>query len=98
MCGCGGLQRAGIEAAKAGGMYAVAVGEAENDRKATSPSNLPWLGHGTLNSGFWGILAETTGRETQVSCSVGGDGITQKKQKSRALRGGDLRSKYYPVP
>ncbi|PBH42353.1 hypothetical protein BGU88_19505, partial [Clostridioides difficile] len=66
--------------------------------RATSPSNLPWLGHGTLNSGFWGILAETTGRETQVSCSVGGDGITQKKQKSRALRGGDLRSKYYPVP
>lgn len=51
-----------------------------------------------INSGFWGILAETTGRETQVSCSVGGDGITQKKQKSRALRGGDLRSKYYPVP
>ena len=42
-------------------------------------------------SGFWGILAETTGRETQVSCSVGGDGIAQKIQKSRAVRGGDLR-------
>lgn len=35
-------------------------------------------------SGFWGILAETTGRETQVSCSVGVDGIAQKIQKSRA--------------
>ena len=34
----------------------------------------------------------------KVFCSVGGDGITRKKQKSRALRGGDLRSKYYPVP
>lgn len=35
-------------------------------------------------SGFWGILAETTGRETKVSCSVGVDGIAQKIQKSRA--------------
>lgn len=42
-------------------------------------------------SGFWGILAETTGRETKVSCSVGVDGIAQKIQKSRAVRGGDLR-------
>lgn len=41
--------------------------------------------------GFWGMLAETTGRETQVSCSVGVDGIAQKIQKSRAVRGGDLR-------
>jgi hypothetical protein len=35
-------------------------------------------------SGFWGMLAETTGRETKVSCSVGVDGIAQKIQKSRA--------------
>ena len=35
-------------------------------------------------SGFWGILAETTGRETQVSCSVGGDGIA-KKSRSQGL-------------
>jgi hypothetical protein len=33
------------------------------------------------------MLAETTGRETQVSCSVGVDGIAQKIQKSRAVRG-----------
>ncbi|PBG45491.1 hypothetical protein BGU93_18815, partial [Clostridioides difficile] len=66
--------------------------------RATSPSNHPWLGLGTLHIGFWGVRAGTTGRATQVSCSVGGDGITQQKQKSRALRGGDLRSNYYPVP
>lgn len=49
-------------------------------------------------SGFWGILAETTGRETQVSCSVGVDGIAQKIQKSRAVRGGDLRKQILPRP
>ncbi len=49
-------------------------------------------------SGFWGILAETTGRETQVSCSVGVDGIAQKIQKSRAVRGGDLRQQILPRP
>lgn len=33
--------------------------------RATSPSNLPWLGYGTLNSGFRGILAETAERKTK---------------------------------
>ena len=33
--------------------------------RATSPSNLSWLGYGTLNSGFRGILAETAERKTK---------------------------------
>ena len=57
-------------------------------RRSRSPNQGIW---NAKESGFWGILAETTGRETQVSCSVGGDGIAQKIQKSRAVRGGDLR-------
>ena len=63
--------------------------------------NVRSLNQGIWNakeSGFWGILAETTGRETQVSCSVGVDGIAQKIQKSRAVRGGDLRKQILHRP
>lgn len=49
--------------------------------RSRSPNQGIW---NAKESGFWGILAETTGRETQVSCSVGVDGIAQKIQKSRA--------------
>ena len=50
-------------------------------RRSRSPNQGIW---NAKESGFWGILAETTGRETKVSCSVGVDGIAQKIQKSRA--------------
>ena len=53
-------------------------------------------GFGTLKKGFWGILAETTGRETKVSCSVGVDGIA--KNQSQGHKGGDFRQKILPVP
>lgn len=64
-------------------------------RRSRSPNQGIW---NAKESGFWGILAETTGRETQVSCSVGVDGIAQKIQKSRAVRGGDLRQQILPRP